>query len=94
MCAAVREEVARLQREGLDQQAFERSRRAVYGRLAAAYNDVENCADAVVADYFSGREPYALIDETAALGVEWVTKLLRENLRAERSAISVIRPEA
>ena len=94
VCAAIREEVARLQREGLDQQAFERSRRAVYGRLAAAYNDVENCADAVVADYFSGREPYALIDETAALGVEWVTKLLRENLRAERSAISVIRPEA
>lgn len=27
VCAAVREEVARLQREGLDQQAFERSRR-------------------------------------------------------------------
>lgn len=34
VCAAVREETARLQKEGLDIEAFERSRRAVYGRLA------------------------------------------------------------
>ena len=92
VCASIREEVSRLQQEEIDPNAFERSRRAVYGRLAAAYNDVENCADAVVADYFSGRRPYALIDETAALEVEWCTKLLREGLREERSAVSLIRP--
>ena len=60
--------------------------------MVAGLNDVENCADARISDLFNGREPFALIDETAILGVQLVTKLLDEDLRDECAAVSIVRP--
>ncbi|MCI9413819.1 MAG: insulinase family protein [Clostridiales bacterium] len=92
VCEEIRAEINRLRREGIAPADFEAARRAVYGRMVAGLNDVENCADARISDLFNGREPFALIDETATLGVQLVTKLLDEDLRDECAAVSIVRP--
>lgn len=88
--AAIEEELARVRRDGLDAGAFEAARRALYGRLVSALNDVENCGDFLVSDYFYGRKPFGLIDAAARLDLQSVYALLHGSLRAESSALSVV----
>ncbi|MCI8553629.1 MAG: insulinase family protein [Clostridiales bacterium] len=92
VCEEIREEIARLRREGVATSDFEAARRAVYGRMVAGLNDVENCADARISDCFNGREPFALIDEMAALGVQWVTERLESDFHDTCSVLSIVRP--
>ncbi len=87
--AAIDGEIERVRREGLDEGAFEASRRALYGRLITALNDVENCGDFLVSDYFYGRNPFGLIDAAASLALQSVYAMLN-GLRAEASALSVV----
>ena len=87
---AIEEELARLRRDGLDPEAFEASRNALYGRLITALNSVENSGDFLVNDYFYGRKPFGLIDAAATLDIQSVYALLRGSLRADASALSIV----
>lgn len=89
--AAIEEELARLRQEGIDPDAFEAAKNALYGRLVMACNDVDSCGDFLVSDYFYGREPFSLIDAAASLAVQSVQALLHGGLRRESSALSIVR---
>ncbi len=92
VAAALREEIERLRREGIEESDFEAARNALYGRMVASYNDVENCGDTLVADYFYGREPFGLLEAAASLAVDDVLALLARSLRPTQSTLSIIRP--
>lgn len=89
---AVHAEIERRRREGIPAADFETARNALYGRLVASLNDVENCGDILVSDFFYDREPFALIDAAAALSPDAVTRMLRENLQRSQAALSVVSP--
>ena len=91
---AIRAEIDRLRREGVPPGDFIAARNAVYGRIVASLNDVENCGDSLVSDHFYSREPFSLIDAAATLGVQSVETMLRDGLKPAASALSVIRPSA
>ena len=92
MAAAIREEIGRLQRTGIPEEDFRMARNMVYGRLISALNDVENCGDFLVSDYFYGRAPFNLIDTAATLDIQSVYALLDGGFRPEAAALSVVRP--
>ncbi len=92
VAAAIREEIGRLQRTGIPEEDFRMARNMVYGRLISALNDVENCGDFLVSDYFYGREPFNLIDTAATLDIQSVYALLDGGFRPEAAALSVVRP--
>lgn len=92
VAAAIQAEIQRLQRERITPEDFQMARNMVYGRLVSALNDVENCGDFLVSDYFYGRQPFELVETAAALDIEAVYALLDEGFPPEAAALSVVRP--
>lgn len=89
---AIRQEADRLRREGIDPAAFERAKKAVYGRNVASLNSAENIANAMVSLTFMGRELFSYIDAVAVADIGSVQKRLEVQLQAEYSALSVVFP--
>lgn len=88
----IRGEVERLRREGIAAEAFERARKAVYGRNVAALNSAEAIANAMISLTFAERELFSYIDALAAVQLPDVQKRLEEQLLTENSALSVVFP--
>ena len=89
---ALFEEIERVRGTGLDPALFESARNALYGRLISRLNDVENCGNMLVNDYFYQRKPFELIDEAAGLDIQSVYAFLQEGLKRESAALSVVTP--
>lgn len=88
---AINQEVARLEREGIPQDAFERARRALYGENVSALNSASSIANGVLSLTLKGRELFTYIDALATVTLEDVAQKLKI-LREERSVLSIIRP--
>ena len=89
---AILEEVERFQREGIPAEAFERSKRALYGELVAALNSTGSIANGLVNMHLKGRELFTYIDSLAPLRLEDGEERLRKVFQRERSVLSVILP--
>ncbi len=89
--ALIKEEVARLQREGISEEDFRLAKRSLYGESISALNHAAGVAGWVIDFAFKGLEPFAYIDALAELTLPEVQRKL-EVLREDRSVLSVIRP--
>lgn len=88
---AIREEIARLRRDGLDRTAFERARRKLYGRVIMAFNDIEELANEMISAEFRNG---GLFDEATLLRemtLEEISGRLETTLLEEYSALSVVK---
>ena len=86
-------EVERLRREGIDPAAFQRCKRASYGRYIGMYGRVEAVAGLMMQTYFAGVEDmYQLVDWVADATLEELTQRLEEDFDPSRAALSVISP--
>lgn len=89
----LREEIARVCREGFDPAFFERQRKASLGGRIRALSNFNGLAASMVSGCFTGYQPldaFALLDSvTCAEAEAWV----RENLVPERLAMSVVYPK-
>ncbi len=90
---AIEAEVERFGREGIPEDAFERSKRAIYGENVAALNSPSNIANSLINFTFKGREMFAYIDALADLRPEDAADKLRI-LQKGKSVLSVISPFA
>lgn len=88
----IRAEIARVRENGLDHAAFERAKRAVYGRAVASLDSVGSIANALVSCAFAGRELFEYIDRIASADINAVQDRLSVQLRPELSALSVVKP--
>lgn len=89
---AIRKEIDRLRREGFSAADFEASRNALYGRRTAAFDEADNCADALLNDFFYDRAPYAAVEAAAEVTEEDVRRLLYACLQERQAALSVVSP--
>lgn len=87
----IREEVARLQRDGIPEEDFRWAKRSLYGESIAALNQAAGVAGWVTDFAFKGMELFTYIDALAELTPAQVTEKLGL-LRDDRSVLSVIRP--
>lgn len=85
-------EVERIQREGILPEAFERSKKAIYGRYLRGLNHVDEIAGALMQSHFSGYTVYEQVDLIADCTAAHLEARLRENFSRENSAVSVILP--
>ena len=90
---AIKEEVARLRKEGISDQAFESARRSLYGREIISYNVTDDVANAVIGCYFAGYSIFDPLEVYKNVKKEDVEKLLSEKLDEKYSALSVVRSE-
>jgi predicted Zn-dependent peptidase len=92
VAAAIGDEVERLRAEGIDGDAFEAVRNAIYGNAIMSLNDVEDCGDDVMNGHFRGLAPFEELETAAALTIEDVEALLAHSLNREHTVLSIIRP--
>lgn len=90
---AIKEEVARLRKEGISDQEFESARRSLYGREIMSYNVTDDVANAVIGCYFAGYSIFDPLEVYKNVEKEDVEKLLSEKLDEKYSALSVVRSE-
>lgn len=90
---AIKEEVARLRKEGVSDPAFESARRSLYGREIMSYNVTDDVANAVIGCYFAGYSIFDPLEVYKNVKKEDVEKLLSEKLDEKYSALSVVRSE-
>lgn len=90
---AIKEEVARIRKEGISDQAFESARRSLYGREIMSYNVTDDVANAIIGCYFAGYSIFDPLEVYKNVKKEDVEKLLSEKLDEKYSALSVVRSE-
>ena len=92
VCAAFREEIARLKRDGIPKEEFIAARNAVYGRMISQMDNVESCGDLLLDGYLCERDPFSVLDEVATLDVQSVYDRLQTDFDEEACALSVVKP--
>ena len=90
---ALLERLDRVAREGLDKNAFERCRRARWGRELSGLDRFRTYAYALTEGSFDGWNPLDVFPMLNALDPEDAAAFLCENLTDRRLVLSVIRPE-
>lgn len=90
---AVCDEFDRARQEGLDRAAFERSRRAIYGRLVKTFNNVESVGSALSDYFFANTCIYDIIEKIAVVTFDEIQALLETHLIPQYSALSVLWPK-
>ena len=88
----IRTEIKEIKENGISQEAFERSKRAVYGEIVKALNSSSVIANAIMNRTFKNREMLKELDVYTELTLEDVQNKLNDVLDEEKSALSVISP--
>ncbi len=87
----IKNEIKRLQQDGIDDEIFESVYRDQYGREIMGYNDIEELANMYISGYFSGYNPLDVFDILKDLKKEDIEKHLTTMFRDDKSALSVVK---
>ncbi|HEX2985956.1 MAG TPA: pitrilysin family protein [Caproiciproducens sp.] len=88
----IKKEIVKIRENGLDVSAFERSKKAVYGRVVSSFNSVDYLANSLVADAFARRSLFEYMDSVAEADLQSVFNRLQLQLKPECSALSIVKP--
>lgn len=89
----VKDEIARLRREGVDEELFTLVKNQMYGEMLADLENVEDAAGGMAAAFLRGRTLAGEIEALAALTVQEADEALQTMLLEENSAYVEIRPQ-
>ena len=87
---ALKEEIKRMQKEGIDQEEFERNKKKIYGGYVKEYNDVAEIARMFLADSFKGINSFDYLEEYEAVSKEYAEQVLKEVFQEEKEIISIV----
>ncbi|MBQ8961362.1 MAG: insulinase family protein [Ruminococcus sp.] len=91
--SAVLGEIERWRTEGIDEKAFQRIKKSTYGSLIRELNNVDAVANIMLNAHMEGISPYDTIDALSELTSEDVLRFALEELREDRSVLSIIERE-
>lgn len=77
---------------GIAKADFDRAKKAVFGRLAAHYDSVDDVANGIAGSRFAGLGPFDLVDAAAQVTLEDTTEKLSRHFSQENCAVSVVLP--
>lgn len=88
---AIKEEIARIKREGIDRNLFESIRRSLYGKEIMSYNDIDSIANSLIACDFNEWSMFDAMNIYKNLTAESIEKRLSEMMNEQYSALSVVK---
>lgn len=89
---AVKNEIERVRREGLDEDDFNRIKKVMWGRYIRSHNDVEDYAGTFMQFLFMGADYFNYHDAYSKVTFDDVKRRFENHFVPERSALSVINP--
>ena len=92
VCDAIREEMARLKREGVREEDVRRSAKSLYGANVSGLNSPDVIANAVMTMHFNDRELFRYIECFSEITAEDVNARIQTLFDMDKTAASIIRP--
>lgn len=89
---AVKNEIERVKREGLNEDDFNRIKKVMWGRYIRSHNDVEDYAGTFMQFLFMGADYFNYHDAYEKVTFDGVKRRFENHFVPERSALSVINP--
>ncbi len=89
---AIRDEIRRIKREGLDRTAFERIRKAQYADMLREFNSTEDIAGGFLVFHFEGTDMLDYPGIIAGVTFEDVQSLLRDGFAEDAFVLSTVLP--
>ncbi len=89
---AVKNEIERVRREGLNEDDFNRIKKVMWGRYIRSHNDVEDYAGTFMQFLFMGADYFNYHDAYEKVTFDGVKRRFENHFVPERSALSVINP--
>ncbi len=89
----IKREVARLKKDGIDDELFETVRRNLYGKEIMQYNDIDAVANGMISCYFSDYGIFDTMDIYKNVTKADIEKRLFEVMDEKYSALSVVKSE-
>lgn len=90
---AVLAEAERLGREGIDEELFQRLKKAVYGNMVRSLNSFEDLCVGQAMAFFNGYESLAFPECFDAITKEDVEACIRRAVTEERTTLAVVKPK-
>jgi predicted Zn-dependent peptidase len=84
--------IARMKKDGIAAEDFERSRRKLYGRMIMMYNDVDDLANELAATFFTGAGLFDELEVCKGLDLATIQDRLQTILCETGRVLSVIKP--
>jgi predicted Zn-dependent peptidase len=84
-------ELARYEKEGIDEAAFERCKKALYGHYVGGYGKVDSVASLMLTAHFYGLTLYDMLEVVADLTLDQLTDRFAKSFNPHRSAVSVVK---
>lgn len=89
----LKEEIARVKKEGIDAERFDEIKRSLVGSLICAFDNTEAIASNMLNCHFKGCGIYDIINTAKEITKEDAEKLLARLFAPERSAVSLVEPQ-
>ena len=86
------EEIGKMQKDGLNEENFNRIKRKIYGDYVIEYNSVANIGRMFLADSMKGINSFDYIEDFETVTKEYAQNILDELFKKENEAISIIKP--
>ena len=93
MVKALLDEAENIGKNGFDPALFDRQKKASYGGRIRALGDFRGLAVSLAEGCFAGFEPLEAFDILKTVTCDDASAWVRENLTADRVALSIIRPK-
>ena len=88
---AIKAEVSRLRKDGIDPELFESVRRSLYGKEIMEYNDIDSIANNLIYCDFNGYKIFEALDIYKSVTLNDITQRLATMLDEQYSALSVVK---
>ena len=88
---AIKAEVKRLRKEGIDSELFEAVRRSMYGKEIMSYNDIDNIANSLIACEFNSWKLFDAVRHYKNVTKADIEKKLNEKLDERYCALSIVK---
>jgi predicted Zn-dependent peptidase len=88
---AIKQEVARLKEQGVDEELYESVRRSLYGKEIMAYNDIDSIANSLIACDFNEWSMFDAMDIYKNVTVKDIENRLSKMMDEQYSALSVVK---
>lgn len=85
-------EIKRFRENGFDNDAFERTKKKLYGRMIMGMNDVDGIVNNMVASYFAGEDIFTDFEIYKTVTLDDIKSLFDKTLDEKYSVLSVINP--
>ena len=86
----IQEEILNLKNNGIDETAFQRIKKKLYGRTVKEFTDVSDICRMFLNDYFKGINSFNYLENYKQISSSYTMQILEEVFKEEKTVISII----